>query len=109
MADVKNLNIDQGVNFYSNVQYLDINKNPIPLTGYNVKAQLRKTYYSSNAITFISNIVNAPYGNISISLSADVTANLKVGRYVYDIKANIGNVSYRITEGIVTINPGVTR
>ena len=109
MADVKNFNIDQGANFYSNIQYLDINKTPIPLTGYNVKAQIRKTYYSANAITFTSNISSATYGNISLTLPANTTSNLRVGRYVYDVKANIGDISYRIAEGIITVNPGVTQ
>lgn len=109
MADVKNFNIDQGANFYSNIQYLDINKIPIPLTGYNVKAQLRKTYYSANAITFTSNISSETYGNISLTLPANTTSNLRVGRYVYDVKANIGDISYRIAEGIITVNPGVTQ
>jgi hypothetical protein len=109
MADVKNLTIDQGATFYSNIQYLDINKIPISLLGYDIKAQLRKTYYSANAVTFTSNIVNAPYGNISLTLPANATSNLKVGRYVYDVKANIGNITYRIVEGIVTVNPGVTQ
>ena len=109
MADVKNFNIDQGATFYSNIQYLDINKNPISLSGFDVKAQLRKTYYSANAVTFTSNIVNATYGNISLTLPANATSNLRVGRYVYDLRANIGNITYRIAEGIITVNPGVTQ
>jgi hypothetical protein len=42
-------------------------------------------------------------------LAAGITANLKYGRYVYDAKANVGNVSVKIFEGIVTVYPGVTQ
>jgi hypothetical protein len=44
----------------------------------------------------------------SLSLTSSQTANLD-GRYVYDITANTANTTIRIQEGIVTVNPGVTR
>ena len=108
MATNKNLTIDQGASFITYAQYIDILKTPISLVGYDVKAQLRKSYYSSNSVSFTTVLANASNGNISISLTASQTANLD-GRYVYDITANTANTTIRIQEGIATVNPGVTR
>ena len=108
MATNKNITIDQRASFTDYAQYLDISKTPISLVGYDVKAQLRKSYYSSNAVSFTTVLANAANGNISISLTASQTANLD-GRYVYDITANTANTTIRIQEGIATVNLGVTR
>jgi hypothetical protein len=108
MATNKNLTIDQGASFLAYAQYIDILKTPISLIGYDVKAQLRKSYYSANSVSFTTTLVNGANGNVSISLTSSQTANLD-GRYVYDITANTANTTIRIQEGIVTVNPGVTR
>jgi hypothetical protein len=109
MATTKNLVIDQGTTFSANIQYQDTNKTPISLVGYTARSQLRRSYYSANAITFTANIVNSTTGNITISLTSGQTANLVAGRYIYDIEANISDTIVRIVEGIVTVTPGVTR
>jgi hypothetical protein len=112
MSTTKNLSLDQGTTFTENIRYLDNSKNPISLTGYTVKGQLRKSYYSANATaTFTTNITNETTGNITISLGFTTTANIAAGRYVYDVVANtVNNVNVvRIQEGILTVNPGVTK
>ena len=109
MATTKNLVIDQGATFSANIQFLDNSKNPIALTGYDIKSQMRRSYSSANATTFTANITNTTTGNVSISLTSGQTANLIAGRYIYDIEANVAATVVRIVEGIVTVNPGVTR
>ena len=109
MATTKNLVIDQGTTFSANIQFLDNSKNPISLAGYSARSQMRRSYSSANATTFTANITNATTGNVSISLTSSQTANLIAGRYIYDIEANIADTIVRIVEGIVTVNPGVTR
>lgn len=108
MATNKNITIDQGASFIAYAQYLDILKAPISLVGYDIKAKLKKSYYSANSVLFTTVLENGANGNVSISLTASQTANLD-GRYVYDITANTANTTIRIQEGIVTVNPGVTR
>jgi hypothetical protein len=109
MATKTNLVIDQGATFSANIQYLDNSKNPISLAGYDINSQMRRSYSSANATTFTANITNATTGNVSISLTSSQTANLIAGRYIYDIEANVAATVVRIVEGIVTVNPGVTR
>ena len=110
MAITKNLTIDQGSTFAANLQYVTNSKIPVDLTGYTIRSQMRKSYKSANAsAAFTTSVITAESGNIQLSLTASITANLKYGRYVYDAKANVGNVSVKIFEGIVTVYPGVTQ
>lgn len=110
MAITKNLVIDQGSTFTANLQYVTNSKVPVDLTGATVRSQMRKSYKSANATaTFTATITNASTGNVQLSLDADTTANIKYGRYVYDAKANVGNVVVKIFEGIVSVYPGVTQ
>lgn len=108
MASTKNLVIDKGTTFVEYVNYLDNSKNPISLQGYTIAGQMRRSFYSANAITFSANIVDAANGNVSISLTAAETANIKDGRYVYDVEATSNTTVKRIIEGLVTVYPGVT-
>lgn len=42
-------------------------------------------------------------------MNAATTANIRAGRYLFDIKqTDANNVVQRLTEGIVTINPRIT-
>jgi hypothetical protein len=69
---------------------------------------MRRSFYSANAITFSATIVDAANGNVQISLTAAETANIKDGRYVYDIEATNNTTVKRIIEGLITVYPGVT-
>lgn len=108
MATTKNLNIDQGATFTTNVYYIDI-KTPTSLSGYSVRSKLKRSYYSANAISFTAAIIDAANGIVSLNLDSTVTTNLVAGRYVYDVEAYDANSVIRITEGLVTVNPGVTK
>jgi len=109
MATVKNLAIDQGTTFSDFVIYKDKNKNVIDITGLTPRASMRRSYYSSNATTFTTAINSNTNGNVNISLTSSQTANLKMGRYVYDVELYDANVVYRIQEGIITVFPEVTK
>jgi len=108
MALTKNLVIDQGATFYANIQYQDTNKNPISLSGYNVRSKMRTSYDSPNAAILTATITNASTGNISLYLDASNTSLLHYGRYVYDVEAYSGNSVIRIQEGSITVTPGVS-
>ena len=108
MATIKNLVLEQGATFSANIQFLNSNKTPISLVGYNVRSKMRTSYDAANAATFIAVITDAVNGNINISLTAADTAVLDYGRYVYDIEAYNGPVLKRVVEGTVTVTPGVS-
>ena len=56
-------------------------------------------------------ITSPTTGEISITLTAAQTANVKAGRYVYDLELVNSNTTTveRVVEGIVTVYPEVTR
>ena len=86
MKRYKDLILDQGTTFSEHILYQDRAKNSIDITGFTPRAKMRRSYYSSNAITFTTTIKSNISGNVEISLSHNETANLKAGRYVYDIE-----------------------
>ena len=109
MAVVSNLVIDQGTSFSVIIGYDDLSGNPVDLTGYTARSQMRKSYYSSNAITFTANVSSAIDGEITLSMTAAESANVKAGRYLYDVEITSGNTVIRVVEGIVTVMPEITK
>lgn len=109
MATKANLVIDQGTTYTTDLNLTDENGDPLNLTGYSANSQIRKHYTSSNSVTF-STSINATAGVITLSLTANQTANMVGGRYVYDVElTDASNSISRIVEGIVTVTPQVTR
>ena len=110
MATVYNLAVDQGSDFSTTIQLNDDLGGDRNLSGYFVRGQLRRSYGSVSNVAFSSNISSSITGEVTIALSSAATANLKYGRYVYDVElyTNTGNVE-RILEGIVTVYPEVTK
>jgi len=110
MAIISNLTIDQGSTFSVDIDVTDADGDALNLTNYTVKGQMRKTYTSSTATTFESEITNATGGIVTISLTATTTNGLKAGRYVYDVEiTSPTSVVTRIVEGQVEVTPGVTQ
>jgi hypothetical protein len=85
----------------------DENGDPLNVSGYTSRSQMRKHYTSSNAVSFTTALAN---GQLTLSLSSNQSANIIAGRYVYDAEIidGAGNVT-RIVEGIITITPEVSR
>lgn len=110
MAIYANITIDQGSDFTSTIDVEDTTGNPANLSGYNARAQLRKTYGSVTAYDFVATITNPGGGQINIEMSSAVTNGLKPGRYVYDVEVvSSGGTVTRVVEGQVEVTPGVTR
>lgn len=108
MAIKSNLTVDQGANFIYNVFLVDTNGNPFNISGYSGNAQIRKTYTSSN-FTAMNVTITGNSGLVTLTMNATTTSNLVFNRYVYDLELTSNNVTSRILEGFVTVNPGVTR
>ena len=108
MAIKGNLIIDQGASFETTINVTDDEDTPVDLSGYTGAAQLRKHYTSLTSTAFTVAITGAT-GEVTLSMSANTTANIAAGRYVYDCEITNGSVTTRIIEGIVTVTPQVTR
>lgn len=111
MAGYQDLTLEQGATFTTQMTLDDETGTPYNLTGFTVKSQAKKSYYTANAaITFETNILDEANGVIQLLASAETTYNVAPGRLVYDVKIKetaSNNVS-RVVEGTITVTPGVT-
>jgi hypothetical protein len=112
MAAYVELYVDQGTTFNNIINITDDTTNtPVNVQGYAVSSQLRRSYYSANASANITcSVTDAPNGEITMSMTASNTSNIKAGRYLFDVETidTLGTVS-RILEGIITVTPQITR
>ena len=112
MAVIYNLAIDQGTDFSANLPPVKDSTNTVRnLTGYTGRAQIRKSYAATSNVSFTVNIDTPTDGIVKLTLANALTANLKYGRYVYDLEITktSDNTKERLYEGIVTVYPEVTR
>jgi len=110
-AAYSNLYIEQNADFAAAITIDDVYGNLYDLSNFTANSQIRKSYYSSNATAIFTSSVNANTGVLSLELSANTTANIAAGRYVYDaiIINSVTNERIRIIEGVVDVSPCVTR
>ena len=111
MATTKNLVIDQGATFTSDITVKDINGNVFDLTGYTAVAKLAKGYSSTRTRTAMTTAFaqDRTSGILSISLTSNQTASLDPERYVYDVEiTSSGGIVTRVLEGIITVRPEVS-
>jgi len=123
--------IEQGTTLDFEIQYKDSNGNPINLTGYTGKMQIRSTYSGSGDtyLTFSSslgdtynktsgssflsfsgsNLTTPPTsGSIGIYAGWQATNNLNFSTAFYDIEITKGNNKTRVLEGKIQLSKQVT-
>jgi hypothetical protein len=103
------LYVDQGTDFSEYNLLTNFDGTPVNVAGYVFAGVVRKNPYSvlpSANLTVTA--VDAPNGNVEISLTAAVTANLEQGTYIYTItQMNTANQTSIIQDGFLIINPSV--
>ena len=110
MADFVEIQIEAGATFSTEITVSNSDGTSKNLADYSARSQLRKSYYSSTSTSFDLTSTESANGTISRGLTAANTANLKAGRYVYDVEIqNTQGTVTRIFEGIATVLPNVTR
>jgi len=112
MAAYVELYMDQGATFENTLTITDdVTNATVNVSGYTITSQMRRSYYSANATANITcTIVNAATGNVLMSMTAANTANIRPGRYLFDVETtDVSGKVNRILEGIINVTPGVTR
>ena len=96
---IANLSVDTGVDFQHGFSLGDNDTGTfLNLTNYTATSQMRKWAGSTTAVSFAS------------SLGSTQTADLKPGRYLYDVNLeDSGGYKYKVVEGMVLVRAGVTR
>ena len=94
---IANLQIDTGVDFQHGFSLGDNDTGTyLNLTNYTATSQMRKWSGSSTAVSFASTVTDPEAGQIQISLGSTETADIKPGRYVYDVNLeDSGGLSIR--------------
>jgi len=116
--------IEQGATLNLELQYKDSNSNPIDLTDYSGKMQIRSSVDSPTAFITLSSSLNPDgtglnfsgsngstpptSGSIGIYISAISSSLLNFNTGVYDLEIASGSIVYRILEGQVKLSPNVT-
>lgn len=110
MAVKANIVIDQGTDFQAVIDVENADGSPFDLRDFTPTAQIRKTYYSETAYSFVVSD-NGDLGQITLKMPRNTTLDLEPGRYLYDIiiTSTSANTVARVVEGIATVTPGITR
>lgn len=113
-----NLSISAGANFSQSFNISNADSSVADLAGQNVIARMAKHPSAIDAlaststtpvfdyIQFSTNIVNASIGQCVISLTAEETAQIQEGKYVYSVLLDDGQgTCVEILHGLVFVRP----
>jgi hypothetical protein len=114
-AAVYDFYIEQGATFYQPLVWKDSNDDPVDLTGYIARMQIRKTVKSPDPLISLTTengriTLGGDQGTITLEIDADDTADFTTFCGVYDleVEASDGTVT-RLLEGQIEISREVTR
>lgn len=111
--------IEQGATLDLSLVYEDSNRNPIDLTGYSGKLQIKSDYTDNNPITYATLssslqpdgtgiIFGGVSGTIEIYMSAASSSALTFSEALYDLEITTGSFVTRLLQGPVFISKQVT-
>jgi hypothetical protein len=110
-----NITCNQGATLQRTITWTDPARNPINLTGYTARMQVRTAANAASTLleltTSNSRIsLGGAAGTVAINVAANVTANLTPGLYVYDLEVVSGGGEVtRLVEGNFNVKAEVTR
>jgi hypothetical protein len=107
-----NLTIYKGADFRSTFQVKNNDGTNFNLSGYTGSSQMTKSVSvgstSVATATFNVGFTSATSGKFNISLGSTQTRNISPGRYVYDILVSSGTSFYRLAEGNILVQGGIS-
>lgn len=115
-AGKKNLVLEQGATFTHIVRWKDTNGNPVDLSGFSARMQVRSAKANNTILLELTNTngriaINGPSGKLTLTVSAQDTAGIVSGG-LYDlevIEPGAPEVVTRLLEGKITVSREVTR
>ncbi len=113
----KNLTIEQGSTFSKIIIYRDANSDPVDLTGYTAKMQIRKTKDSSTILLTLNTsngylVLGGVAGTITINVPASISDALDFVWGRYDLELYPGGdttQAVRLLEGKINLSKQVTQ
>lgn len=114
-AGIYNIYTDQGATFARQLTWKNKNSNPINLTNYTGRMQVRTTPLSQDIILSLTTennriVLGGALGTINLTVAASDMTNVLSGKYFYDLElvSNTG-VVVRLLKGAFNISAEVTR
>jgi hypothetical protein len=106
MGSKANIYIDQGTDFRISLELFDGDDDDLVINTFSFFADLRKMYSSKRTAEFT---IEKNENDITLVLEAEVTANLRPGKYEYDVlmRKSSGEMS-KIVEGLAIVIPTIT-
>lgn len=117
--------IEQGATTSFQLQYSDSDGNPVDLTGYQARMQIRETIPSTVVICSLSSSLDSDgtglnlsgssgtlplaSGSIGVYISAASSSNFDFDSAVYDIELVDGSEVVRLVQGRIKLDKEVTR
>lgn len=108
-----NLVCSQGATFSQHLTW-EIDDDPVDLTTYTAKMQVREKYTSPSTIVNLTTenggiTLGGINGTIDININASATAEIVPKDYVYDLELISSSIVTRLIEGKFIVTPEVTR
>lgn len=116
MAAIQDFDIDQGSNWTEQLIWKDEALDPVDLTGYTARLQIRRRVGSSvvqlELTTGAGITLGGALGTIDLAITAAQSAALPARqgkRFVYDLEMVNGSNVHRLLQGKLIVSPEVTR
>ena len=107
-----NLKINTGATFIDGFTITRPNGTAFDFTGWSGSAQMVKSVAVGATLganrTFNVGFTSAAGGRFQVSLGGTDTKTISEGRYVYDVVVSSGNTYYRIVDGTILVQPGIS-
>lgn len=114
-AGLYNITCNQGATFSRTITWKDSRKQVIVLTNYTARMQVRSEVTASTVLISLTTengriSIDAPLGQVHLTITATDTSALPAGKYVYDLElVSPTGVVNRIVEGNFLVKAEVTR
>lgn len=115
IAGTYDMVVDQGATLSRTITWKDSAKNPIDLTGYSARMQVRANVTATTTVIELTTAnsriaLGGVAGTVTLTVSAADTAAVPAGRYVYDLELVSGSgVVNRLIMGNFVVRAEVTR
>lgn len=116
LAGIANITIEQGAALSQLIQWKDKSGNPVNLTGYSAKFQVRASKEDTIPIVSLTHssglTLGGANGTIAVSIADSATATYTFTKAYYDLwlsPASPANSSVRLLEGFVYLSKRVSR
>lgn len=103
----KDFTVKRGETFTKNI-YFKINDDPVDLTGYTAKSQIRPFVESKTLIAEIECTIYNKEGFVHLELSKETTYNIPAGTYYYDLCLSKDEINIYYLQGNFIIKKYVT-